>query len=82
MEKAITKDMIIGEILELDPNMAQVLMSGGMHCVTCPASLGESLEEACYVHGIDPEMMEARLNAFYAAFQEQKAQEQAAEKTE
>ena len=40
MEKKITKDMIISEILNYDPNMANVLMSGGMHCVTCPASLG------------------------------------------
>ena len=72
MEK-ITKDMIIGDILEIDPNFANVLMSGGMHCVTCPASLGETLEEACYVHGIEPELMVERLNAFGEAMQAQKA---------
>ena len=69
MENKVTKDMIIGEILQMNPNMANVLMSGGMHCVSCPASQGESLEEACYVHGIDPEMMEARLNAYLQAME-------------
>lgn len=73
MEKKITKDMIISEILNINPNMANVLMSGGMHCVTCPASMGESLEEACYVHGIDPELMETRLNAFLEAMEKEGA---------
>ena len=70
-EKRITKDMTIGEILRVDPNMANVLMSGGMHCIGCPASQGESLEEASYVHGIDADLMEARLNAFLDAMQPQ-----------
>ena len=59
--------MIISEILNINPNLANVLMSGGMHCVTCPASLGETLEEACFVHGIEPELMETRLNTFLEA---------------
>ena len=63
MEKKITKDMIISEILNINPNMANVLMSGGMHCVTCPASMGESLEEACYVHGLDADEVVIYLNA-------------------
>lgn len=71
MEKKITKDLIISDILAINPNMANVLMAGGMHCVTCPASMGETLEEACYVHGIDPELMEERLNAFLQAMEEQ-----------
>ena len=71
MEKRITKDLIISEILQINPNLANVLMGGGMHCVTCPASLGETLEEACYVHGIDPDLMEERLNAFLQAMEEQ-----------
>lgn len=74
MDKKITKDMIIGEILQINPNMAGVLMAGGMHCVTCPASQAESLTEACYVHGIDPDLMETRLNAFLKAMEEQQAQ--------
>ena len=71
MEKRITKDMLIGEILQLNPNMAGVLMAGGMHCVGCPSSQGESLEEAAYVHGIDADISEARLNAFLDALDPQ-----------
>ena len=74
MEKKVTKEMIIAEILELDPDMAGLLMSGGMHCVTCPASMGETLEEACYVHGIDPDLMEERLNAYLTAMEVERSQ--------
>ena len=64
-EKAmVTKDMTIGEIIRLDADLAGVLMSGGMHCIGCPASQGESLEEAAYVHGIDPDLLLVRLNDF------------------
>ncbi|MCR5595285.1 MAG: DUF1858 domain-containing protein [Lachnospiraceae bacterium] len=49
----ITKDMTIGEILQTAPNVAPLLMGVGMHCLGCPASQGESLEEAAMVHGID-----------------------------
>ena len=70
-EKAmITKDMTIGEIIRLDADLAGVLMSGGMHCIGCPASQGESLEEAAYVHGIDPDLLLVRLNAFLESKQQ------------
>ncbi len=49
----ITKDMTIGEALMLKPEIAPVLMGMGMHCLGCPASQGESLEEAAMVHGMD-----------------------------
>lgn len=49
----ITKDMTIGEILRSNPDIAPVLMEAGMHCLGCPASQAESLEEAAMVHGID-----------------------------
>ena len=49
----VTKQMLIGELLQLDPNIAGVLMRAGMHCIGCPSSIGESLEEACMVHGLD-----------------------------
>ena len=49
----ITKDMTIGEILNLNPEIAGVLMAAGIHCLGCPASQGESLEEAAMVHGMD-----------------------------
>lgn len=71
MAKKITKDMTIGEIISINPNMAGVLMAGGMHCVGCPSSQGESLEEAAFVHGIDSDVLEARLNAFLEAYEAQ-----------
>lgn len=52
---AITKDMIIGDILKINPDNARVLMEAGMHCLGCPASQAETLEEACMVHGLDVE---------------------------
>lgn len=58
----IKKDMLIGEIIEVNPHLISVLMEAGMHCVTCPAASMETLEEACMVHGIDPDEIEARLN--------------------
>ena len=57
---AITKDMTIGEIIVTNPDVVPVLLDAGMHCLGCPASQGESLEEAAMVHGIDiDELMEA-----------------------
>jgi len=49
----ITKEMTLGEIMQNEPDVIPVLMSAGMHCITCPASMMESLEEAALVHGID-----------------------------
>ena len=49
----ITKQTTMGEMLEYDMGIAYVLMQAGMHCVGCPSSIGESLEEACMVHGLD-----------------------------
>jgi len=60
----VNKDMLIGEILQLDPNMAGVLMASGMHCVGCPSSQAESLEEASIVHGLPVDLVVARLNAY------------------
>ena len=60
----ITKDMTIGEILNIDYDLAGGLMGGGMYCVGCPSSQGESLEQAAMVHGIDPELLLARLNNY------------------
>ncbi len=60
----VTKDMVIGELLRMDPEMAGVLVAGGMHCVGCPSAQAETLEEAALVHGIDPDVLVARVNAF------------------
>ncbi len=57
------KDTRIGEILEKDPKKAEILLEVGMHCIGCPASQMETLEEACEVHGIDVEEVVEKLNA-------------------
>ena len=62
----ITKDMTIGEILRVDMDVAPVLMGVGLHCLGCPASQGESLEEAALVHGLDPELVLKQVNEFLA----------------
>jgi len=49
----VSKDMLIGQLLQIDANIAPILMRAGMHCLGCPASQGESLEEAAMVHGMD-----------------------------
>ena len=51
--KEITKDMLIGDILDADRGTAMFFFEMGMHCLGCPASRGESVEEACAVHGVD-----------------------------
>ena len=62
----ITKDMIIGDILRMDPEMAGVLVAGGMHCIGCPSAQMESLEEAAMVHGIDADVLMQQLNDYLA----------------
>ena len=56
------KDTKIGEIMEVAPEKAEILLGIGMHCLGCPASAGESLEEACAVHGIDVDSVVEELN--------------------
>ncbi|MFT4105489.1 MAG: DUF1858 domain-containing protein [Lacrimispora sp.] len=58
----ITREMTIGEILRINPDSAEVLMSIGMHCLGCPSSQMETLAEACMVHGIDAESVLEKLN--------------------
>lgn len=57
------KDTRIGEILEKAPEKAEILLEIGMHCLGCPASQAETIEEACEVHGIDVNELIAQLNA-------------------
>ncbi len=59
----IDKDTVIGDILAVAPQTAPVFNSIGMHCLGCPISQGETIEEACFVHGIDPEELLAAVNA-------------------
>lgn len=53
MAKTVTKDMLIGELISMDSVIVDVLLHEGMHCVGCPSSRMESLEEACMVHGLN-----------------------------
>lgn len=62
----ITKDMTVGEILDLDRETAPFFMNMGMHCLGCPASRGETLAQACMVHGVDADQLEKQINEFLA----------------
>lgn len=58
-----TKDTLIGDALDTDQSLASYFMEMGMHCLGCPSSRGESIEEACGVHGVDCDTLLAKLNA-------------------
>ena len=60
----ITKETTMGQMLEYDMGIAYVLMQCGMHCVGCPSSIGESLEEACIVHVIDADAVMAQIQDY------------------
>ncbi len=62
----ITKEMIIGDVLDKYPQLAEHFLAIGMHCLGCPASRGESIEQACAVHGADCEALVKALNAALA----------------
>ena len=61
----ITKDTIIGDILDVAPQTAPIFLSIGMHCLGCPASRGESIEQACEVHGTDCDALLEKLNRHF-----------------
>jgi len=75
----ITKDMLIGDILRTDINIAAILMAEGMHCIGCPASQGESLEEAAFVHGMDVDELLLVINEYMEKKEEQQAKNAANE---
>ncbi|MBO6055070.1 MAG: DUF1858 domain-containing protein [Oscillospiraceae bacterium] len=60
----ITRETIVGDILDIAPQTAPLFMAIGMHCLGCPASRGETVEEACAVHGIDPDEFLQHVNSF------------------
>lgn len=60
----VTKKSIIGDILDNDAGTAEFFFEIGMHCLGCPASRGESIEEACEVHGTDPDALVDKINAY------------------
>ena len=63
----VTKDSVIGEVLDADIDTAKFFFEIGMHCLGCPSARGESLEMACAVHGVDVEQMVADINAYLAS---------------
>ncbi|MBO5908661.1 MAG: DUF1858 domain-containing protein [Clostridia bacterium] len=65
MAVTITKDMLIGDVLDMDVGCAEYFFEIGMHCLGCPASRGESIEDACAVHGTDADALIAKLNAYF-----------------
>ena len=60
----ITKQTTMGEMLEYNRGIAVVLMECGMHCVGCPSSIGESLADACTVHGLDADEVMKFINSY------------------
>ncbi len=66
MMTQITKDTMIGELLNIDEEVAPILLEIGMHCLGCPSSQMETIEEAAAVHGYDPEMLVEKINTFLA----------------
>lgn len=62
----VNKDMIIGDLIRVDDGVAPILMGAGMHCLGCPSAQGESLAEACMVHGIDCDELVAKINEYLA----------------
>ena len=67
MAYEVTKDSIIGDILDTDADTAPYFLEMGMHCLGCPASRGESVEEACAVHGVDADELVKKINDFLAS---------------
>ncbi len=66
MEQQVTKSTMIGELLQINENIAPLLLNIGMHCLGCPSSQMETIEEAAMVHGISPDELVAQINDFLA----------------
>ena len=64
--KQVTRDTIIGDILRRETDAAAFFREAGMHCIECPAARGETIAEACAVHGMDAEQFAAAFNARFA----------------
>ena len=66
MANQITKDMVIGDVLNLDESTATFFLEMGMHCLGCPAARSETVEQACQVHGVDCDGLIEKINAHLA----------------
>ena len=60
----VTKDTIIMDVLNLDAGTAPFFLEIGMHCLGCPSASGESIEQACMVHGVDCDELVSKINAY------------------
>jgi len=60
----VTKDMIISDVLKLDKGTVPIFLGSGMHCLGCPSSSGESIEDACAIHEIDADQLIKELNEY------------------
>ena len=63
----VTKDTIIGDVLDMDEGTAEFFLEIGMHCLGCPAARGETIEEACAVHGTDADELVEKINEYLAS---------------
>ena len=66
MAATINKDMIIADMLKIDPGIAAILMASGMHCIGCPSAQGETLDEAAMVHGMNADERVVNVNEYLA----------------
>ncbi len=64
IQMTVTKDTLIGDILDFDVETARFFFEIGMHCLGCPHSRGESIEDACLVHGTNPDELVAKINEY------------------
>lgn len=64
---AVNKDMTIAQIIQINQGVIPILLDSGMHCIGCPSAQGETLEEACMVHGIEVEPLVNSINSFLEA---------------
>ena len=66
MAATINKDMIIADMLKIEPGIAAILMASGMHCIGCPSAQGETLDEAAMVHGMNADELVVNVNEYLA----------------
>ena len=67
LKMIVTKDSLIGDILDYDVNTAQFFFEIGMHCLGCPSARGENIEQACMVHGTDADELVKKINDYLAS---------------
>ncbi|MDA3732750.1 DUF1858 domain-containing protein [Niameybacter massiliensis] len=70
MAKQVSKDMVIGQLIQVDRGIIPILMRAGMHCLGCPSAQMESIEDACAVHGMDVDVLIQEINDYLATVEE------------